>query len=154
MGVTIAHGSFPHQATAFMTSGPVAAAGADRCGSAEVDAFLAPWSALRATAAMPDVPMRVVARGPCMGWPGTRGADDDVQSDVVAHDSDDEDADTVSASVESAPDGGAAGPDDDRGRQTGAAPVRADATPSDQYLYSMAAMRAASVATSASARMA
>ena len=35
-----------------------------------------------------------------------------------------------------------------------AARVRAAATPSDQYLYSMAAMRAASVAMSASARMA
>ena len=140
MSVTVAHGSFPHQAAGFMTSGPVAAGGADRRGAAEVDAFLAPWSALRTTDASPDVPMRITALQPCMGWPGDRDADGEAHSDDIAHDSEGGGADSASAPGESAPGSDADEADDDddansvppsggarRERPGGAVPARAPA---------------------------
>jgi len=107
MGVTVAHGSFPHQAPAFATSGPVGALAGGRFGTAEVDAFVAPWECLRdgtTAGADGETPpaMHVLALPLRMRWPGDRGAQSqpdralgasdaaDARSDDVGHPTDDE----------------------------------------------------------------
>ena len=68
LSVTIAHGSFAHHAAAYHTSRPVATSLPGQ-GTAEVDAILAPWSALRAAGSSPATSMRVVALPQTMRWP-------------------------------------------------------------------------------------
>jgi len=97
LAVTIAHGSFPHQAAAYYTSRPVASAPSVQ-GTAEVDAILAPWGALRAVGSPPTSPMRVVALPQTMRWPAPHLPTSTSSDDSTPGDSSD-DAATVPASL-------------------------------------------------------
>ena len=154
MGVTLAHGSYPHQAPGYATSGPVGATPGGRFGTAEVDAFAAPWECLRddAAGAVDNVAppaMRVLALQPRMRWPGDCGAQHlyrahgvsaaaDARSDDAGHPTDEEDDSTQGrlssdSSADTSSDDTALGSDDDTSASPSESSSESDAeSPSDR----------------------